>query len=483
MKYAELLMIIPLLLVAYVLYLNIIDFDPLHREDDASYFIDIGGLNDTLGNARLTGPMERVSERMIYSVNGTNVTYRELNSSLIYLQINDPSINDRSRVRIAIRFKDEFPLGYNFKIGCRNSTEWSYDWRTVYNPLHSQVDSAFLEIGNNTEYVIYSTRNVNFTNINVNEFFHDPPENSVIATEGEMGINVFPDSVNSEKDNVFVNRTLRGDHIFYTFVDGGPFKLSLKKQDLNLYNGEDELKIMLYDQNGIVIANSSIPDDGDATNSSAKGASQTINISLPEIEEGTYKIVLESADDLTIRDINVTSGNLVVKDTVFSVSPCILYTRHLEGGYLDLITHYRSGLQDVKIRDTTVPIKEKNIKTRVLIQPSNKTYDITCPAGNLKVFSSAFFSFTEGSYFEPIRCKVILLNNDPDQIKNEKVDYIVIKNLDNERDADGWVIANATWNLDELYLVENTLNIVLNAEHLANRKEMIPVDWVEISFE
>lgn len=56
MKYAELLMIIPLLLVAYVLYLNIIDFDPLHREDEASYFIDIGGLNDTQGNARLTVP-------------------------------------------------------------------------------------------------------------------------------------------------------------------------------------------------------------------------------------------------------------------------------------------------------------------------------------------------------------------------------------------------------------------------------------------
>jgi hypothetical protein len=483
MKYAKLLMILPLLLVAYVLYLNIINFDFPNEEEDSSYFIDIGGLNDTQGSARLTGPMERVSERITYSVNGTNVTYRELNSSLIYLQVNNVSIDDHSKVKVEIRFKDEFPFGYNFKVGCKNSTGWSYDWRTVYNPLHFQVDSSFFEIGNNSEYTIYSTEPVNSTKIDVDEFFHSPPENSVIATEGEIGINVFSASVNSGKDSLFVNCTLRGDHTFYTFADDGSFELTLKKQDLNLYNGEDELKIMLYGQDGTIVANSSIPDDGDTTNSSAKGATQTINISLPEIEKGVYKIVLESADDFTIRDMNITSGNLVVEDNVFSVSPCILYTRHLEGGYLDLITYYQSGLQDVKIGNTTIPIKEKNIKNRVLIQPSQKIYDVTCPAGNLKVVSAAFFSFTDNSYFEPFRCQVISIGNDPGQIKSENVDYIVIKNLDNKRDADGWIIANATWDLNEIYLGENTLNIVLNAEHLANRKEKIPIDWVEISFQ
>lgn len=482
MKYAKLLMILPLLLVAYVLYLNIVNFEFL-KEGDDSYFIDIGGLNDAQGNAKLTGPMERVSERLTYSVNGTNVTYRELNSSLIYLQVNSPSINDYSKVKVGIRFKDEFPLGYNFKVGCRNSTEWSYDWQTVYNPLHFHVDSSFSEIGNNSEYTIYSTRPDNFTKTDVDRFFHNPPENSVIATEGDMGINVFPDSVNSEKDSVFVNYTLRGDHTFYTFADDGPFELTLKKQDLNLYNGEDELKIMLYDEDGTVVTSSTIPDDGDKTNSSAKGATQTINISLPEIEKGVYKIVLESTDDLTIRDINVTSGKLVVQDTIFSVSPCTLYTHHLEGGYLDLITYYQSGLQDVKIGNTTVPVKEKNIKNRILIRPSGEIYDVTCPDGNLKLTSSAFFSFTHDSFFEPFRCRVIPLGNDIDQIKNDKVDYIIIKNIDNRRDTDGWIVANATWNLSELYLGENTLNIVLNAEHLASRKEKIPIDWVDITFE
>ena len=483
MKYAELLMIIPLLLVAYVLYLNIIDFDPLHREDEASYFIDIGGLNDTQGNARLTGPMERVSGRITYSANGTNVTYRELNSSLIYLQVNDPSINDHSKVVIKIRFKDEFPTGYNFKIGCKNRTEWSYEWKNVYDPLHFKVDSSFFEVGNNTEYSVYSTGPVNSTKIDVNGFFSSPPENSVIAAEGKPDINVFPDTVNSERNSVLVNCTLRGDHTFYTFADDGPFELSLKKQDLNLYNGEDELKIMLYDQNGIIIANSSIPDDGDATNSSAKGPAQKSDLSVPEIKKGVYKIVLLSADDLKVRDINVTSGNLVVQDTVFSVSPCRLYTRHLDGGYLDLITYYRSGLQDVKIGTGTVTIKEKNIRNRALVRPSPEIYEVYFPAGNMKIVSSAFFSFTRESYFEPFRCKIIPLGDDLDQIQSEKAEYIVIKDLDYERDSDGWVIANATWDLADLYLGENTLNIVLNAGHLAVRKEKIPVDWVEISFE
>lgn len=483
MKYAKLLMILPLLLVAYVLYLNIISFDFPNEEEDSSYFIDIGGLNDTQGSARLTGPMERVSERITYSVNGTNVTYRELNSSLIYLQVNNVSIDGHSKVKIRIRFKDEFPVGYNFKVGCKNSTEWSYDWRTIYNPLHFKIDSSFFELGNDSEYSVYSTKPLSTTKLDVNEFFRNPPENSVIAAEGKPNINAFTDTVNSEKNNVFVNCTLRGDHIFYAFADDGPFELALKKQDLNLYNGEDELKIMIYGQDGAIVANSSIPDDGDTTNSSAKGASQSINISLPEIEKGVYKIVLESADDLTIRNINVTSGNFVVQDTVFSISPCILYTRHLEGGYLDLITYYQSGIQDVKIGNTTVPIKEKNIKNRVLVQPSQKIYNIVGPAGNLKAVSSAFFSFTRESYFEPFRCKIIPLGNDLDQIEPEEVDYIVIRNLDNKRDADGWIIANATWDLDELYLDEKTLNIVLNAEHLARKKEKIPVDWVEISFQ
>ncbi|HML26039.1 MAG TPA: hypothetical protein PKC27_05025, partial [Methanomethylovorans sp.] len=177
------------------------------------------------------------------------------------------------------------------------------------------------------------------------------------------------------------------------------------------------------------------------------------------------------------------SGNLVVQDTVFSVSPCRLYMRHLDGGYLDLITYYRSGLQDVKIGTGTVTIKEKNIRNRALVRPSPEIYEVYCPAGNMKIVSSVFFSFTRESYFEPFRCKIIPLGDDLDQIQSEKAEYIVIKDLDYERDSDGWVIANATWDLADLYLGENTLNIVLNAGHLAVRKEKIPVDWVEISFE
>jgi hypothetical protein len=40
MKYAKLLMILPLLLVAYVLYLNIINFE-FSKEEEDSYFIDM----------------------------------------------------------------------------------------------------------------------------------------------------------------------------------------------------------------------------------------------------------------------------------------------------------------------------------------------------------------------------------------------------------------------------------------------------------
>jgi hypothetical protein len=40
MKYAKLLMILPLLLVAYVLYLNTINFE-FSKEEEDSYFIDM----------------------------------------------------------------------------------------------------------------------------------------------------------------------------------------------------------------------------------------------------------------------------------------------------------------------------------------------------------------------------------------------------------------------------------------------------------
>jgi len=121
-KFLNVLWLIPLFTLGYIGWMNLL---PLGGTE--TYFIDVGG-EDTNGDARITGPFDRISDKK--EVDG--ISCRELEKNLVYFELEDSKLNDADEISLKIKFQDNFPSGMKFMLGSRNKEEWSYDWKEVY---------------------------------------------------------------------------------------------------------------------------------------------------------------------------------------------------------------------------------------------------------------------------------------------------------------------------------------------------------------
>lgn len=92
-----------------------------------THFIDVGA-EDTQGNARITGPFDRISDKR--EINGTRL--REIQKELVYFELQESRLQDSDEIEVRIRFKDNFPAGTSLSVGARNKEEWSYYWQEIF---------------------------------------------------------------------------------------------------------------------------------------------------------------------------------------------------------------------------------------------------------------------------------------------------------------------------------------------------------------
>jgi hypothetical protein len=102
----KLLVIIPIMTFAYLLFVDTIPFGNV-----TDYHIDIGN-NDTQGIAKLDGPFDRISEPMKID----NITIRELNYSPVYFSLKSSYLmKNKEKITVNITFTGDFPKEYKVK--------------------------------------------------------------------------------------------------------------------------------------------------------------------------------------------------------------------------------------------------------------------------------------------------------------------------------------------------------------------------------
>jgi len=484
MKSTKFLILIPIILISYVAYANLVTVADTGKNDTHSYFIDIGSENDTIGDAKLTGPMDRISIPFKGSALPSNITYRELTNNLVYFQITHSDLINHSKVNVHLRFKDNFPQISEFKIGARNKEEWSFYWKTIYDPFQAVLEDNFHLISGNDSYHIYSVNDPDMV-MDVSNFLLHPPSGSTIAVEPGINVNKRPNITINKDATLTINKTLRGGHTFYTYIDDETLEFNITKQDLNWYKGSDDLKITVYSESGEEKGNITIPDDGDITKSSAPGPKQTGAINISDLQTGVYKIVMSGGEDLYIHNIATVQDKLVIANRMFLISPAEIYTGNTKEVNLGFLTYHDSAFQDIWIQNHTLaaPVIINRVATqyKMDIFPSMELYNISLPIGDMIITSGGYFAFTSDSYFDPFRCSVLTLQKDMDWVGNNGIDYIVMNSLNTTND-NGWVTADVEWDIKDLVLKKDTLEFTTNTDHFKNYpNSTIPLDWISIT--
>lgn len=111
----SIVLLIPLLILAYLLYANVL------VSQEFNYFYDIG-----TGKENVLSPVVRVSEPVIEG------SYRNLISQLVYFNV--PIARGAERVDVEIRYKNVFQnkTVNSFVLGAQDSKdEWHYKWNNL----------------------------------------------------------------------------------------------------------------------------------------------------------------------------------------------------------------------------------------------------------------------------------------------------------------------------------------------------------------
>ena len=454
------LFLIPLLLSFYILLLN---FNPLGNSKE--YLLNIGDSKDSSGKIKLTGPFDRVTTQ--YTNNSTGANYRDALSGLVYFDLSSSLLTDSSSINLEIAFEDNFPENQQLNIGPRSKKEWSYYWKPVYNSFYQSLEP----LSN-----IITLKATNLTDLE--KTLQQIPEGSSIASYKTIN-NTFS-SISYEPGSTKITKTIRGVHTLYTYAKD-TLNMVISKQDMNWYNGTDELKIRITGSN--ITREFIIPDDGNNMTGN-KGPIQSQSFFVENLPKGVYRIDMENNADLTINSIQVNQKRLVAVDNVFLIDPSTIYFEVPRKQTIYFHTIHKSSIQTLSITGITsksIEIKESVTKYNITLPAGS--YILTSPKGDIIIEGPTYFSFDKESYFRPFKYEIIPLKYNLDWVKNN-ADYVIIPDLNVTDLGGGWKIGRASWDAKDLYIKDKTLSFSINIPHLSQeqyKNYTIPIDWVKVT--
>ncbi|MDO8460600.1 MAG: hypothetical protein Q7S74_05800 [Nanoarchaeota archaeon] len=455
---------IPVCIFLYLIYSNIL------VSQNFNYFYNIGN-----GKEQYLSPAARVS----MAINDTP-NYRNLTSGLVYFDV--PVIPGADKVNIQIRFKDNFPKDFGLSLGAKDQDVWHYNYHQLYNPTFRDF-SGFDQTGD-----VYRVDNSK-PMVNLQEL--GAVQGVIIATDKILPRFMTYVEDYQKKESV-ISITLRGGHTFYVY-NAGDLEMEVEKQDLNWYNGTDELDIAVYNIDNKLITNISIPDDG--IDVAKKGIAKIQSGKLLEegLPEGVYRIEFSDFDGL-IRKIKINT-NKIVADKFFLADNSIygvdnltvkIYGNNTREEQIKLLTYHSQGFQNISW-NSEVNQGDFNFDKEdesLFMNMDTDKFDLTFTKGDVIVSGVGYFAFSRENYFEPYTQRIVGMESNLDWTK-KNVDYIVT-DYKKPESKDGWNVAETTFNINEdnLYSHGNKLSMVFNVPHLGQEEFInytVPIDWINIT--
>ncbi len=341
-------LLLPLLVLGYVLWFNFLPFG-----FEYSYFLEVGSKgdmsrfselhivneNDVLGSALIeNGKSYREFQRegQFDLIVNTPVKYGYVNLSVWYDSNSSIFVNGEKLYDSAW---DDY------------SEVYFIDGKHIYveKSLHEDLSNLSLE-GNISEFIVnnfgksvfvYTQGDVDLVNPNRKNFdFY--LENYYLFDEVSSDLHV-------------VDTSFRGDVAFVGYFRDS-IEVELYKTDLNMYEGPENLVLIIEDLSGIQVQNFSIPDDG-IVDVTKEGESNFFNFETDLKKNGVYRIKIVSIDnvggDFEIAKVGFNSNKVMSEGEVFLTSSAKLHFKEQDSINYKY-NHKRNYLFDFENRNVTV---------------------------------------------------------------------------------------------------------------------------------
>ncbi|MCA9486793.1 MAG: hypothetical protein KC548_04025 [Nanoarchaeota archaeon] len=389
----SLYVLFPLLLFLHILFLH---FLPFSHED--VFFLDIGSSSDfTSGSIFLRDPSSVLGERQRYG----NETWREFVDDGEVDIVFSPSFSvSRSRADLTLEYESSGEIYVNDELFYDPAWENELDFvdSAVNNVSVYSDSSSFLVNSSSLEEFLFSLYPNGIACFDYTGEYTDLQEKLTLRYAHSLNtLSLYPDFDNSTH---VVDTFFRGDTVFaglYSKV----LVLDFDKQDLNKYEGSDDVSVLVRDFSGTLIAHYSFPDDGEV-GVGEKGDLQSFHLALDLENDGIYTLefVQNSSNvgsDFYVYNVSVNTNKFVSVGTILPMRSCTLYFERAKNVSLYFWT---AGKEQTLVFDNSsfFDIKASDKGQDVLLPLENYS-SLFLEKGNVVLKTNSSFAYWEGGWF------------------------------------------------------------------------------------
>lgn len=219
--------------------------------------------------------------------------------------------------------------------------------------------------------------------------------------------------------------SLRGFHKYITYIKNENFHLETTFWDMNRTSGADDVSIRVLDENGEVMLEKSLADDGDTREDQAP-SQQTVILDGRAWPEGVYSVELKGTSDIFWREIKTSQryltfiNRLYFGDEVGYLAESRPVTFYTGAKRLTFETYHADATQRVELGSQTIllPKSHEKVKQTVTDRGVVRGY---APRGDIYVTGDGKFALSADAYFDPDPIKLGPLTD----LESLGIDYIV----------------------------------------------------------
>jgi len=312
-------------------------------------------------------------------------------------------------------------------------------------PLHNRIidESSWDRIDENGYVLLQKEKQYD----SLQAFFQDPPSRDRVGVyKTTLDLPYRMEGYTATQTIQTLDVSLRGQHEFKTYLKDEPLSFSLYFMDMNRDEGEDVIRATVFNEEGLPVTEARFADDGNTSNDGVVDLGlKRLDLQASSLDEGVYKVVLNTTRDIFFRKIETTQQKVVFVNAVF-VGDEVGYREpwkgaklYTESKYLRFQTRHAEGVQTLTAGTSQVNIAQPYEWYGVSIREKG-LQEVSVPTGDVEVVTSGLFAFSPTQYFNPL--------------DNLDVDYVLAKYTSPRQEGD-WLVATLSVPTEGLHAEED----------------------------
>ena len=144
------------------------------------------------------------------------------------------------------------------------------------------------------------------------EFFADPPSRNSVATyRTDYNVPYRISGYASTDRQQSIDVSLRGHHEFKTYIKDETLRFNFEYMDMNRDEGEDVVRITVFNEQGQPVAEARASDDGNSSDDARNSGLEYLELTAGGLAEGVYKVVMSTTRDIFFRSIKTPQQKIV----------------------------------------------------------------------------------------------------------------------------------------------------------------------------